>query len=139
MTNKEDTMLLQLSKDPMKLFDDIIEGSQMPSLPSFKVDISEDESAFHLDAEMPGVSREDISVGIEDDVLTIKGERKKESEEQKKNYHRIERTYGCFSRSFNLGDMIDQEAIQASFEQGVLHLVLPKAQPVKKTKEIDIK
>lgn len=132
-------MLLQLSKDPMKLFDDIIEGSQMPSLPSFKVDISEDESAFHLDAEMPGVSREDISVGIEDDVLTIKGERKKESEEQKKNYHRIERTYGCFSRSFNLGDMIDQEAIQASFEQGVLHLVLPKAQPVKKTKEIDIK
>jgi HSP20 family protein len=131
-------MLMKLAKDPMRLFDDIWTGSQMPAAPSFKVDISEDDGAFHLDAELPGLSKEQIQLHIEDDVLTIKAERSQESEQKKKDYHRIERTYGSFSRSFNLGELINQEDIGASFDNGVLHVTLPKAQPVRKTKEISI-
>ncbi len=131
-------MLMKIAKDPMRLFDDIWSGAQMAAAPSFKVDISEDEHAFHLDAELPGVSKENISLNIEDNVLTIKAERSQLDEEKKKDYHRIERTYGGFSRSFNIGELIDQEQIGASFDNGVLHVSLPKAQPVKKTKEISI-
>ena len=120
------------------MFDDIWEGTQLPATSAFKVDISEDEDAFYIEAEIPGLKKEDISLGVEEDVLTIKGERKKETEEQGKNYHRVERNYGSFSRSFNLGELIDQENIEASFENGVLHVSLPKAQQVRKTKEITI-
>ncbi len=123
----------------MKIFDDIWEGTQVPTTPAFKVDISEDEIAFHIEAEMPGLNKEDISLGVEEDVLTIKGERKKETDEKGKNYHRVERTYGSYSRSFNLGELIDQENIEASFDNGILHVRLPKAQEVRKNKEIAIK
>ncbi len=123
----------------MKIFDDIWEGTQVPTTPAFKVDISEDEAAFHIEAEMPGLKKEDISLGIEEDVLTIKGEREKETDEKSKNYHRVERTYGSYSRSFNLGELIDQENIEASFDNGILHVRLPKAQEIRKNKEIAIK
>ncbi len=135
---KEKIMLVKLSKDPLKLFDDIWSGAQMPTTPAFKVDISEDEKAFHIDAELPGITKENIALNIEDDMLTIKAERKQETEETRKNYHRIERAYGSFSRSFNLGEIIDREHITADFDNGVLHVSLPKAVPVKKTKEIAI-
>ncbi|MEI6758143.1 MAG: Hsp20/alpha crystallin family protein [Chlorobium sp.] len=132
-------MLVKLSKDPLKLFDDIWSGAQMPAAPAFKVDISEDENAFHIDAELPGITKEQIALNIEEDVLTIKAERKQETEENKKDYHRVERMYGSFSRSFNLGEMIDQDNIQADFDNGMLIVTLPKAAPVKKTKEISIR
>ncbi|HWQ26319.1 MAG TPA: Hsp20/alpha crystallin family protein [Chlorobaculum sp.] len=131
-------MLMKIAKDPMRLFDDIWSGTQMAAAPAFKVDISEDEHAFHLDAELPGISKEQIALNIEDNVLTVKAERVQQDEQKKKDYHRIERTYGGFSRSFNIGELIDQENIGASFDNGVLHVTLPKAQPVKKTKEISI-
>ena len=131
-------MLVQLSKDPMRLFDDIWSGTQQPSAPAFKVDISEDEAGFHIDAELPGIVKENVALNIEDDVLTIKAERKVETEESRKNYHRIERSSGSFSRSFNLGEMIDQESIRADFTNGILHVTLPKAAPVNKKKEISI-
>ncbi len=111
----------------------------MPSVPAFKVDISEDQSAFHIDAELPGITKENISLNIEDDVLTIKAERKQESEMTKKDYHRVERLSGCFSRSFNLGEIIDQNNIQADFDNGILRINLPKDAPVKTTKEITIR
>jgi len=131
-------MLVQLAKDPMRLFDDIWSGAQQPSAPAFKVDISEDEAGFHIDAELPGIAKENVVLHIEDDLLTIKAERTAETEESKKNYHRIERSSGSFSRSFNLGEMIDQESISADFKNGILHVTLPKAVPVKKKKEITI-
>ncbi|HHE31861.1 MAG TPA: Hsp20/alpha crystallin family protein [Chlorobaculum parvum] len=131
-------MLMKVAKDPMRLFDDIWSGNQMVAAPSFKVDISEDEHAFHLDAELPGITKEQIALNIEDDVLTIKAERSQKEEEKKKDYHRIERSYGSFSRSFNIGELIDQENIEAAFDNGVLHISLPKTQPVNKTKEISI-
>ncbi len=133
-------MLVKLSKDPLKLFEDIWSGTPAPSAAAaFNVDISEDESAFYIDAELPGIAKEQITLNIEDDVLTIKAERKQESEENKKDFHRIERTYGSFSRSFNLGEIIDQEHINADFENGMLLVTLPKAVPVKKKKEISIR
>lgn len=131
-------MLMKVAKDPMRLFDDIWSGNQMATAPSFKVDISEDEHAFHLDAELPGITKEQIALTIEDNVLTIKAERNQKEEEKKKDYHRIERSYGSFSRSFNIGELIDQENIKAAFDNGVLHISLPKTQPVSKTKEISI-
>jgi HSP20 family protein len=131
-------MLVQLSKDALRLFDDIWSGAQQPSAPAFKVDISEDEGGFHLDAELPGIEKENIALNIENDVLTIKAERKLETEESKKNYHRIERRSGSFSRSFNLGEMVSQEEIGADFKNGILHVTLPKAAPIKKKKEISI-
>lgn len=131
-------MLVQLAKDPMRLFDDIWSGAQQPSAPAFKVDISEDDAGFHIDAELPGIAKENVVLHIEDDVLTIKAERTAETEESKKNYHRIERSSGSFSRSFNLGEMIDQESISADFKNGILHVTLPKAVAVKKKKEITI-
>ncbi|MEI7694305.1 MAG: Hsp20/alpha crystallin family protein [Chlorobium sp.] len=131
-------MLLQLSKDPLKLFDDIWAGAQRASAPAFRVDIAEESAAFHIDAELPGVAKEQISLNVEDDVLTIKAERKQESEESKKDYHRVERISGSFSRSFHLGELIDQNNIQADFENGMLHVSLPKSVPVKKRKEISI-
>ena len=137
-SEEEDAMLVQLSKDPLKLFDNIWSGAQQPSAPAFKVDISEDEAGFHLDAELPGIARENISLNVEDDVLTIKAERKAEAEENTKNYHRVERSTGSFSRSFNVGEMIDQEGINATFNDGLLHVTLPKSAPVKKKKEISI-
>ena len=137
-SKEETTMLMKIAKDPMRLFDDIWSGQQMPAAPSFKVDISEDEQAFHLDAELPGLAKENIILNIEDDVLTIKAERAHSEEQKKKDYHRVERTYGSFSRSFNIGEMIDQENIGAAFDNGVLHVTLPKMLPVKKTKEISI-
>ena len=135
---KEKNMLVKLSKDPLKLFDDIWSGSQLPTAPAFKVDISEDETAFHIEAELPGIAKEQIALHIEDDVLTIKAERKQPAAEAKKDYHRIERTYGTFSRSFNLGEIIDQDNINADFDAGVLHITLRKARPAGRTKEISI-
>ena len=131
-------MLMKIAKDPMRIFDDIWSGNQMTAAPAFKVDISEDEHAFHIDAELPGIAKDKITLNIEDDVLTIKAERVQEDEQKKKDYHRIERSYGSFSRSFNIGELIDQESIGAAFDNGVLHVTLPKALPVKKTKEISI-
>jgi len=131
-------MLLKLSKDPLKLFDDIWSGAHMPSIPAFKVDISEDEAAFYIDAELPGIMKEDVGLTIEDDMLTINAERRPETEETKKNYHRVERSSGNFSRSFNLGEAIDQENINADFNNGILRVTLPKALPVRKKKEISI-
>ncbi|MEI6846650.1 MAG: Hsp20/alpha crystallin family protein [Chlorobiaceae bacterium] len=131
-------MLVKLSKDPLKLFDDIWSGSQLPTAPAFKVDLSEDETGFHIEAELPGITKDQINLNIEDDVLTIKAERKQVEEQSKKHYHRIERTYGTFSRSFNLGEIIDQDNINADFDAGILHITLPKAKMAIKTKEIVI-
>jgi HSP20 family protein len=131
-------MLVQLSKDPLRLFDDIRSSAKTPSMPAFNVDISEDETGFHIDAELPGIAKEEIALNVEDDVLTIKAERKQSAEENKKDYLRIERTYGSLLRKFNLGETIDQENINAGFDNGILHVTLPKAQMTKKTKEISI-
>ena len=93
---------------------------------SVAVDIREEDDAFYVDAEVPGLSAEDIKVDVEKNVLTLSGERKVEKEEREGTYRRVERQYGSFSRSFSLPETVDAENIGADLNNGVLELKLPK-------------
>ena len=101
------------------------------------VDISEIENGFEIRAELPGVSEKDINVSVTDNLLTIKGEKHQEAETDGKNYHRVERRYGSFQRSFTLPRHVETDAIKAQFTDGVLTLEIPKAEVAKPT-EISI-
>jgi HSP20 family protein len=90
------------------------------------VDVFEnDQHEIVLKAELPGLSREDIDVRVENSTLTLKGERKRESAVKEEQYHRVERSYGAFSRSFSLPTTVDAEKVKAEFRDGVLSVVLP--------------
>jgi HSP20 family protein len=102
------------------------------------VDISETEAEYAIKAELPEVKKEDVKVTVEDGVLTIQGERKQEKEEKGKKYHRIERSYGRFVRSFTLPDTVDEGKVRAEYADGVLNLHLPKSEKAK-PKQIDVK
>ena len=102
------------------------------------VDISETEGEYQIKAEIPDVKKEDVKVTLEDGVLTIQGERKQEKEEKGKKYHRIERSYGSFVRTFSLPDVIDEDKVKAEFKDGVLILHLPKSEKAK-PKGIEVK
>ena len=102
------------------------------------VDISETEAEYAIKAELPEVKKEDVKVTVEDGVLTLQGERKQEKEEKGKKYHRIERSYGRFVRSFTLPDTVDESKVKAEYTDGVLHLHLPKSEKAK-PKQIDVK
>ncbi len=101
------------------------------------VDIYEDEESVVIKAEVPDIDQKDIEVRIEDNTLMLKGERKLDQSIQKENYHRVERYYGPFQRSFSLPATIDQEKIKANCERGVLTIVLPKREG-KKPKQITV-
>ena len=102
------------------------------------VDISETEAEYAIKAELPEVKKEDVKVTVEDGVLTLQGERKQEKDEKGKKYHRIERSYGRFVRSFTLPDSVDESKVKAEYTDGVLHLHLPKSEKAK-PKQIDVK
>ena len=103
------------------------------------VDIREDKVAVILSAELPGIKKEDIKLGIENGVLTVKGERSFEDEQKKENYYRIERSYGSFSRSFELPSTVDPEKIKANMKDGVLEIYIPKKDEAKPKKvEIEV-
>ena len=95
------------------------------------VDVSETDGEYQIKAEIPDVKKEDVKVTLEDGVLTIQGERKHEKEEKGKKYHRVERSYGSFARSFTLPDLVDEEKVKAEFKDGVLNLQLPKSEKAK--------
>jgi HSP20 family protein len=92
------------------------------------VDISEDEKEFVLKAELPGLKREEVKVTVEEGVMTISGERKAEKEEKTRKYHRIERSYGRFERTFALPEKADPAKVTAEFKEGVLQVHLPKTE-----------
>jgi HSP20 family protein len=98
------------------------------------VDIYEDSQQIVIKAELPEVEEKDIQVDLENNTLTIKGERKLEKEEERNNYHRVERYYGSFQRSFDLPGTVDQEGIKATYDKGVLKVILPKKEEVKPKK-----
>jgi len=102
------------------------------------VDISETDGEYQIKAEIPDVKKEDVKVTLEDGVLTIQGQRKQEKEEKGRKYHRVERSYGSFVRSFSLPDVIDEEKVKAEFKDGVLDLHLPKSEKAK-PKAIEVK
>ena len=94
-------------------------------------DIYETENEIVVTAELPGVKEEDIEVKIEDNTLTLRGDRKLEKEVKEENYHRIERAYGSFHRSFSLPHYVNQEKIKAESEDGILKITLPKKPELK--------
>ena len=104
-----------------------------------RVDVVENENAFELHAELPGIDKKDINVSVENGVLTINGERKAEKEEEKDgNYRYYERTYGSFRRSFRLPEHVDAGKIKANHKNGVLELSIPKTEAAK-PKPIEVK
>lgn len=113
-------------------------GRQSASCPA--VNIMEDEKEFRIDVAVPGLSKKDINIDLEDDVLTISSEQKHEKEEKNRRFMRREFSYNSFKRSFQLPDTIDQDNIKASHESGILSIQLPKRKEVvqKASKQIDI-
>ena len=101
------------------------------------VDIYETENEILVQAELPGVDRKDISLNLEKNVLTLKGERRFEKETKQENYHRIERAYGGFSRSFSIPATVEEDKIRADYKDGILKIALPKKEQVK-AKQIQI-
>jgi HSP20 family protein len=95
------------------------------------VDIYEDAEGITLRAELPGLSAQDIDVRVENNTLTLKGERKLEREETKQNYRRIERSYGAFTRAFALPPNVDTDKVRAESRDGVLHVFLPRREETK--------
>jgi HSP20 family protein len=114
-------------------------GMDMSSTFSPKADIVEGEKAYTLTLDVPGIKKEDISVGIEDNILTISGERKIQRQDREKSYSYYERSSGKFERSFKLPDTIDANKIDGTYENGVLSLALPKKKEESRTHKINIK
>jgi len=102
------------------------------------VDITEDEKEYIIKAELPEVKKEDVKVSVQDGTVAISGERKFEKEEKGKKYHRVERAYGSFMRSFTLPEGAAGDKVSADFKEGVLTVHLPKS-PEAKPKAIDVK
>jgi HSP20 family protein len=102
------------------------------------VDIFEQGDAIVLRAELPGISPDDVDIRVENNVLTLRGERKFDSEIKRESCHRVERAYGSFSRSFTLPNVVDTEKIQAGYRDGVLEVTLPQKEEAK-PKQISIK
>jgi len=116
------------------LFRDFSEGEGSTTTASFipAVDVYEDEKKVVLKLEVPGIEEKDLDVRVENNTLTVKGERKFDKEEKEENFHRIERRYGSFYRAFTLPTTVDAEHIDASYNAGILKLELkkkPEAQP----------
>ena len=101
------------------------------------VDIYEDKDNIIVKAELPGIKKEDLSIDVKNNVLTLSGERKHEKETKKENFHRMERSYGKFSRSFTLPNSVKVEKVKAQYKDGILDISLPKTEKAK-TKAIPI-
>jgi len=111
------------------LSEDVASRSWVPP-----VDIQETADAYRLTAELPGLTKDDINITLENNVLRLSGERKLEKDVQKDNYHRIERSYGNFTRSFALPQQVSSDKVLAAFENGLLTITVPKAEQARPRK-----
>ena len=122
MTNLQSTLNRILSSEYAQTGDDLMtSGTFLPP-----VDIYEDENQFKLHFEVPGMNEKDIDIRLENNTLTVRGERKFENEQKEENFRRVERRYGTFNRSFTLPNTVDAEKVQAHYENGILTLQLAK-------------
>lgn len=103
------------------------------------VNTREGKSAYHVDIDLPGVAKDDIKVDIDNDILTVSGERKTKDEIKEEDYYKVETSFGKFTRSFTLPDNVDVENIEARSSDGVLEVIIPKLEINKNKKVIDIK
>ena len=140
-----DTWMKSMRREFDRLFDQMMPAASTHGSHPFadyvpRVNASEDENAIHIEAELPGLTEKDVDVSLADGVLTIRGERKQETERKKRDYHTREWTYGSFSRSFTVPAEIDEPNIAALFKNGILTVDLPKSPEAKsKVKKIDVK
>ena len=102
------------------------------------VDVAEHDDEYQVKIELPGVSKDDVKITMQDNVLTVRGEKKQEKESKSSNYHRVERAYGSFQRSFTLPTSVKHDRIEASYKDGILTIALPKAEE-SKPKQIEVK
>jgi len=126
-----------LRQEVNRLFDDFLTsdffGEPFQGIAEWQpaLDLAETDDAVVVKAELPGIKSDDVEVLLQDDVLTIKGEKKEEKEEKTKNVHHVERAYGAFQRSFRLPATIQGDKVDATFKNGVLTVTLPKAEEAK--------
>lgn len=126
------------------LFDRFFDDWDFPSLfnetnewtPAF--DIDENDKEYVVSAELPGIDIKDVEISIADGMLSVKGEKKNETEDKGEGYHRIERRYGSFHRSFRIPGKVESDKVDASYKDGILKVLLPKAEGTE-TKKIEIK
>jgi len=127
-----------MQQEMNRLFEDFFgeqraeEGNWMPA-----IDVSETENETVVRAELPGMTQDDIELNLQENVLTLKGEKRQEKNEEGENFHRIERTYGKFSRSFSIPAGVKSEDVKATFKDGVLTITLPKPEEIR-PKKIEI-
>jgi HSP20 family protein len=126
-----------LQREIDRVFEDFgrFEGAGAQALMAPRVDISESDGEYVIEAELPGVELKDVDVSIDGDVLTIKGEKKLDREDKSKDFHLIERAYGSFERSIALPFAVDPSAIKAKFHDGVLRITAPKPAEAKSEKK----
>jgi HSP20 family protein len=124
-----------------KIFQNYVPTNTEKGISAFvpSVNTRESEFAYHIDVDLPGVNKEDIKVDLKDGLLTISGERKIKNEVKEEDFYKIETSFGKFSRSFNLPDDADVENIEASSDNGVLEVVIPKLAKDANVKTIEIK
>ncbi len=137
--------LFSLHREMNRLFDEVMGGGLPVSggqnsgnIINANMNVSETEHEIRISAEMPGVNEQDIDVSLNDDVLTIRGEKRMERTNEKENFHFVERSYGTFQRSVRLPFSVDPEQVRASFENGVLTVTLPKSAQQERTRRIQV-
>lgn len=136
--------LFGIQRDINRLYDNFFRGGVQAheafgsSYWTPAVDIAEHDNEYIVKMELPGVSKDDVKISLESNTLTIKGEKKQEKEEKSKNFHRVERSYGSFQRSFTLPTSVKSDKIDAIFNDGVLSITVPKVEEAK-PKEIEVK
>jgi HSP20 family protein len=127
-----------------RLFDDFFGVSRDLGFPALgrswapAVDIEETEADYRLKAELPGLRKEDVKISVEDNVLTLSGERREEKTEKNRKVHRVERSYGSFTRSFSLPSSIAADKVTAAYKDGVLEIVVPKREEAR-PRQVEIK
>jgi len=143
---EEDNPFYSLQRSINQVFDNFLfEGfgrSPFSLLTSFspRLDVSETDKEFHITAELPGIDEKDVEISLSDNFLTLKGEKKDENQQKRKDYYRMERSYGMFERTIPIPEGIDSNKVEASFKKGLLTVTLPKtAEYQKERKRIPIK
>ena len=140
---------LALHREMNRLFDDALRGGLAPSggqggsgggtpMLAPHMDVTETEREIRLQAELPGVAENDIEVSLNDDVLTIRAEKRQERREERQGVHINERAYGTFQRAIRLPFQVNPDQVQATFENGVLSVTLPKTQPQERNRRIQV-
>lgn len=136
--------ILNMQREINRMFDGFFrggiqdDGSLFPSVWTPAVDVAEHDNEYLVKVELPGVSKDDVKITMQDNVLTIRGEKKQEKETKESNFHRVERSYGSFQRSFTLPTTVKNDRIEASYRDGILTITLPKAEEAK-PKQIEVK